>query len=433
MQKMHTTTTQNFQKGMEKVMGKTDRSPRKGNNVMRDPGFSRINLTDIKEKIRRFRIPNISVKTTAVATTAVILSASVITGAVVWGVKTPARAADIYIGSDTVTEAPVLFGVGRFSVIEDEEYDSYEDYEDTQTSEVTDAPETTTPETDIPETDTSAEETPEINTGRVDDGRYIVTFTFHSRDSISCSAETPATVGELAERLGITFSEKDVLNIPVDTVISEDTVISTDKITHSTVTVTESISYDTKYVDDPSIYKGNQKIVQYGQTGQSVTEYSVKYVNGIEESRTELRTYVSKKPVTQIVHRGTAVYKAPATHSRPSSSVTINRSEGTITGSDGKTYRYSGYLDVNAVWYSSGGFCANGMPADERVIAVDPSVIPLGTKVYITGDYADIGVRTAADTGGNVRGNMIDICFNPSNPLAQGFGSRPMRVYFIEE
>ena len=415
-------------------MGNKDRSPLRGNNVTSRPGISRIKLTDIKakfdimkERITQIRLPKFSAKNTAIAGVAVVLSASLIAGGVMLGVYTPVRAADVFVGADGTDEAPVLFGVGRFSVINEEDYETPAE---TDASETT-APETTAPETTAPE-ETPAPEVPEGTAGKVDDGRYIVTFTFHSRDSISCSAEAPATVADLAQRMGITFSDKDVLNIPADTVISEDTVITTDKITHSTVTVSESIPYETKYVEDSSIYKGNQKVTQYGKNGQSVTEYSVEYVNGVEVSRTEVRTYVAKKPVTQVVHKGTKVYKAP-TVSNTKPSVTVSGESGTITGSDGKTYKYSGYLDVKAVWYASGGFCANGMPADERVIAVDPSVIPLGTKVYITGDYADIGVRTAADTGGGVRGNMIDICFNPSNPLAQGFGARPMRVYFITE
>ena len=352
-------------------------------------------------------------KTTAAAVCAAVLCVAVITVSVIGAFRTPVRAADIYIGTENAATAPTLFGVGRYSVVTGESTE-------TGAPVATDAPdEIITDNTEITDEESVS-------------SRYTVTFTFHSRDSISCSAEEEATVAELAERLGITFSDADVLNVDVNAVISEDTIVSTEKVTYATVTETESIPFETKYVDDSSIYKGNSKVSTYGQNGKTVTEYEVKYVNGVEESRTEIKSYVAKKPVTQVIRRGTAVYTPPAVQRPTSSNVVINNEAGTITGSDGQTYHYSGYLDVKAVWYSAGGFCANGMAADENVIAVDPSVIPLGTKVYITGDYADIGVRIAADTGGGVVGNMVDICFNPSNPLAQGFGARPMRVYFID-
>lgn len=389
-------------------MGKTDRSPLAGNRVERDPGVSRKNITEI---IRRFRMPKISAKNAAVALSAVTVCIAVVLVAVIGGGHTPVRAADIYIGADSTGEAEAYGGVGRYSEISDG-------------TEVSDIGETT--ETEAPVTDAGSAE---ADTETAAEGtRYTVTFTFHSRDSISCSAEEAATVSEFAERLGITFTDADVLNIPLDTVISEDTVITTDKITYGTDTVRTVIPYTTKYVDDSSMYKGNTNITKYGQNGESVTEYEVKYVNGEEVSRTEIKSYVSKQPVEQVIKRGTAVYTPPVSNVTQSGSA----SGGTFVGGDGKTYRYSSYIDVQATVYYSGGYCANGDPADERVIAVDPSVIPLGTKVYITGDYADIGVRKAADTGGSIKGNVIDICVNPTSPLAGNFGFRPMRVYILE-
>ena len=74
--------------------------------------------------------------------------------------------------------------------------------------------------------------------------------------------------------------------------------------------------------------------------------------------------------------------------------------------------------------------CCNlsGLPADENVVAVDPNVIPLGTRLYIPG----IGVRIAADTGGAIKGNIIDICFDRDNPMAAGYGRRDIRVYILD-
>ncbi|WP_338067923.1 3D domain-containing protein [Bacillus salacetis] len=64
---------------------------------------------------------------------------------------------------------------------------------------------------------------------------------------------------------------------------------------------------------------------------------------------------------------------------------------------------------------------------DEKVIAVDPEVIPLGSKVYVEG----FGYATAEDTGSAIKGNRIDI-FIPSREEALEYGARNITVEIIE-
>ena len=67
-----------------------------------------------------------------------------------------------------------------------------------------------------------------------------------------------------------------------------------------------------------------------------------------------------------------------------------------------------------------------GMLAQRGVVAVDPAVIPLGTRVYVEG----YGGAIAADTGGAIRGKRIDLCFTTYEE-AMRFGRRPVRVYIF--
>ncbi len=60
---------------------------------------------------------------------------------------------------------------------------------------------------------------------------------------------------------------------------------------------------------------------------------------------------------------------------------------------------------------------------NQKVIAVDPSVIPLGSKVYVEG----YGEAVAADTGGAIKGNRIDV-FVPSESDAQQFGRKSVKI-----
>lgn len=64
---------------------------------------------------------------------------------------------------------------------------------------------------------------------------------------------------------------------------------------------------------------------------------------------------------------------------------------------------------------------------DAKVIAVDPSVIPLGSKVYVEG----YGYATAEDTGGAIKGNRIDV-FVPNHDDALQWGRKQVKVTIIE-
>lgn len=73
------------------------------------------------------------------------------------------------------------------------------------------------------------------------------------------------------------------------------------------------------------------------------------------------------------------------------------------------------------------GVTATGLPARRGVVAVDPRVIPLGSVVYVEG----YGVALAADTGGAIRGNRVDVCFDTARE-AYRWGRRTVRVYILQ-
>jgi 3D (Asp-Asp-Asp) domain-containing protein len=80
-------------------------------------------------------------------------------------------------------------------------------------------------------------------------------------------------------------------------------------------------------------------------------------------------------------------------------------------------------ITVTSTGYSLPGHTATGMPVGFGVVAVDPSVIPLGTRLTIPG----YGEGVAADTGGAVRGDTIDLWF-PTLAQAHGWGRRTVTV-----
>ena len=73
--------------------------------------------------------------------------------------------------------------------------------------------------------------------------------------------------------------------------------------------------------------------------------------------------------------------------------------------------------------YALRGTTATGRPVSTSVVAVDPRVIPLGSRVHIAG----VGTRLAADTGGKIRGNRLDVWL-PSVSACRQFGVRRLAV-----
>ena len=95
-----------------------------------------------------------------------------------------------------------------------------------------------------------------------------------------------------------------------------------------------------------------------------------------------------------------------------------------------KGYKNVLTMEASAYLPSDGGgsgITASGIPAGYGVVAVDPWVIPLGTRLYIPG----YGEAIAADTGGAIRGNKIDLCMEDYASCMQ-FGRRFVDVYVLD-
>lgn len=80
-------------------------------------------------------------------------------------------------------------------------------------------------------------------------------------------------------------------------------------------------------------------------------------------------------------------------------------------------------LTVQAVAYHLPGRTASGLPVGPGIMAVDPRVLPLGTRAFVPG----YGEAVAADTGSAVKGNMIDL-WMPSLAEARAWGSRTVTI-----
>lgn len=242
---------------------------------------------------------------------------------------------------------------------------------------------------------------------------FNVTVSFYDRETLYCST-SETTLRRLLADNGIWLGENEHPSVDLDETLEYDTWIAVDKTEYASVTETEYIPYETDIINVTSIPRGTYQTVSEGQSGTRDTVYTVEYLNGVEVNRTEEYNYISATPVNEVCYYGTG---------------------GTFTASDGNVYSYSYCKNVRATYYNIYGTTASGMVTGPNVVATDPSVFPLGTQLYVMNDTFDLGVMTAADTGGAVQGDLIDIWMDGSCPYYELFASQgvwSMTVYVLD-
>lgn len=193
----------------------------------------------------------------------------------------------------------------------------------------------------------------------------------------------------------------------------------------------EYAPYQTVRRPNASMKKGEEDVVQVGARGEKGGVYEVVWSNGAELSR-QLVEVLDSEPVDEIVE-----YGAASARTAPSS-VSVNRdgdAGGTLTLSTGETLRFTRAVSMTATAYTYGyggvgSRTASGTRVRRGVVAVDRSVIPLGTRLYIVANGGAVyGEAVAEDTG--VRGNRIDLYYDTYQECVQ-FGRRSCMVYILE-
>ena len=259
--------------------------------------------------------------------------------------------------------------------------------------------------------------------------------------------------------------------------MSDSTQITVARVTFTTETETENIPFSVEVQYDTRLLKGQQEIAQYGEDGEKSIEYRVEEHDGEEVSREVVNEKEVKAPVSCIVKQGTriaqnkqeeqaaaaasqtTVSNRPLPSSQPETESTgefstAGRSQvwsvpagiqddtenKIITAGDGSSYEYTAVIDVTATAYhrieDGGENTASGTMTQYGTIAVDPRVIPLGSRLYVVSDGGDqswsYGPGLAEDTGGLIKGTKIDLFFMTGDE-ANDFGIRPAKVYILKD
>jgi 3D (Asp-Asp-Asp) domain-containing protein len=149
-----------------------------------------------------------------------------------------------------------------------------------------------------------------------------------------------------------------------------------------TFTEKEPVLRKTVFQPDDNLTGMNTRVVQ-GHDGVRVREFKVVIEDGVETQKTLTKESFEVEPVNTVIYYPTASLRA--------------------TGFEASNFNSSGKPATDPSY----GFTYTGVPVTFGIVAVDPRVIPLGTRLYIPG----YGFAVAADTGGGIVGNMIDLGF----------------------
>lgn len=239
-------------------------------------------------------------------------------------------------------------------------------------------------------------------------------------EQISVQAFAGETVQDVLNRAEINCDESTKLSANLTDAVSADMAITLVRSVTKTIKETEIIPFEVETKESDSLYVGSTSTAQEGKNGENTLTYKVVYEDGKEVSRTLISKETTKEAQKKIILKGTKV-KAPA-------SFGSKMSKAELAGAKCISVVATAYCNTS----DGGQITATGAKTGFGIVAVDPRVIPLGTKLYITsadGSYV-YGYCIAGDTGGAIKGNRVDL-FLGSESQCRAFGRRPMQVYIL--
>ena len=241
------------------------------------------------------------------------------------------------------------------------------------------------------------------------------------------------TVADALKIADITVDEFDFIQPSLDTVITETTYIDYTDIEYVDGSYQEKIPYKTETVYSDSLSKGTTKTTKKGVDGLKTVYYTEKMVNGVSVEKNITNTEVVTEAVNaQLTVGNKATVK---TSSDVKCVSTLSPASPIELDANGVPVNYKSKMTVRATAYTyTGNKCSTGVAPQPGYIAVNPKVIPYGTKMYIKtvdGKYI-YGYAVAADTGGFIKKHPTGVdLFFPSESACDAFGVRYAEIYIL--
>ena len=280
---------------------------------------------------------------------------------------------------------------------------------------------------------------------------------------------TSTTVADFLKQHKISLGELDRVEKEMDELVLPNSKVKVVRVEKVTDVVEDTVKYAVETKKDDSLLKGNEKVVQKGANGVVKKTYEVIKENGKEVKRDLKNEKVVKEPTKQVTAVGTktvvasvsrgaqpkaapAAKATPATQAAPAQekkqekaavkTASVEKAAAPAPAkaepakaqpaeepAGGKEF-YVSATAYTASCAGCSGITATGINLHAnpglKVIAVDPNVIPLGSKVWVEG----YGNAIAGDTGGAIKGNKIDL-FMANKSDALSFGRKQVKVRIL--
>lgn len=215
----------------------------------------------------------------------------------------------------------------------------------------------------------------------------------------------------------VKYDNNDIVTKNLDEKLNDGMEIEVINVTEEVIKESKSVPFEVNVVEDKDLLKGQTKVEEEGKAGENQLVYKITYHNGKQVEKIFVEEVVSEKPINKIVKKGTKVEEVKVASSRGESSRKISSN----SNSKGK------HMSVLATAYTGDSITSTGKRPKWGTIAVDPTVIPYGTKVYIPQFNKTF---IAEDCGGAIKGNKIDIFMNDESSV-YNWGRKTIDIYIV--
>lgn len=225
------------------------------------------------------------------------------------------------------------------------------------------------------------------------------------------------TVGDALTEIGVGVSGLDQVTPPLTEELYDNAAISIVRVREEIAIEEDIVPFETIFRGDTTILIDTQQMTQPGAEGITRRRYRVRYEDGHEVARVLEDTWIAQEPAQRVIAYGQKIEPR------------------TFTTADGQTLTYWRKIRMRASSYSAAtagvsptasyyGRTRTGDRMRFGIVAVDPAIVPLRSKVYVPG----YGVGDALDTGSAIRAKRIDLGYDDSNLV---LWSRWVDVYLL--
>lgn len=211
------------------------------------------------------------------------------------------------------------------------------------------------------------------------------------------------TVGDALAEMGVALVGLDRVAPPLHAHLRSFTDIRVTRVREDVLYEEEFLPFQVVYVGDDSVAIDQQRLVHPGSQGILRKRHRIRYEDGVEVERRLEDQWQASAPQNKVIAYGRKI--EPLSLETPDGPITYWRKMRVYTTAYSPAR--SG-TPRSAPWY---GRTRIGLPLSKGLVAVDPSIIPMRSQMYIPG----YGIGMAADTGGGVKGRFVDLGYDDAN------------------